>query len=165
MQPPSYVGIDVHRRRSVVVQLGPDGIEADVRHGLDADKGYWAVQALPGVGPVLSAVFVAEVGDVTRFASAAKLCSWAGLTPRHRESDATVVRGHITKQSPALVRWAAVEAISRNRGGTFLQSFSHRVATERSSRNIGRVAAVRKLLTLVYYGLRDGEIRCLAAPA
>jgi len=24
------------------------------------------------------------------------------------------------------------------------------------------VAAARKLLTLVYYGLRDGEIRCLA---
>ena len=27
---------------------------------------------------------------------------------------------------------------------------------------IARVAAARKLLTLVYYGLRDGEIRCLA---
>jgi hypothetical protein len=30
--------------------------------------------------------------------------------------------------------------------------------------NIGRVAAARHLLTLVYYGLRDGEIRCLAQP-
>ncbi len=30
--------------------------------------------------------------------------------------------------------------------------------------NIGRVAAGRHLLTLVYYGLRDGEIRCLAHP-
>jgi|GEM_PF-4839057 hypothetical protein len=27
---------------------------------------------------------------------------------------------------------------------------------------IARVAAARKLLSLVYYGLRDGEIRCLA---
>jgi hypothetical protein len=26
---------------------------------------------------------------------------------------------------------------------------------------IARVAAARKLLSLVYYGLRDGEIRCL----
>ena len=33
---------------------------------------------------------------------------------------------------------------------------------ERRGRAIGRVAAARKLLTLVYYGLRDGEIRCLA---
>jgi hypothetical protein len=26
------------------------------------------------------------------------------------------------------------------------------------------VAIARKVLTLVYYGLRDGEIRCLANP-
>ncbi len=31
--------------------------------------------------------------------------------------------------------------------------------------NIATVAAVRKLLTLVYYGLRDGHIRCLARAA
>ena len=30
-------------------------------------------------------------------------------------------------------------------------------------RNKGRVAVARKLLTLVYYGLRDGQIRCLRA--
>jgi hypothetical protein len=32
---------------------------------------------------------------------------------------------------------------------------------ERRGKQIGRVAAARKLLILVYYGLRDGEIRCL----
>ena len=30
--------------------------------------GFRAIQAIPGVGPVLAAVFVAEIGDVTRFA-------------------------------------------------------------------------------------------------
>lgn len=48
--------------------------------------GYHAIQAIPGVGPVLAAVFLAEVGDAARFASPAHLCSWAGLTPTHRES-------------------------------------------------------------------------------
>ena len=38
----------------------------------------------------------------------------------------------------------------------------YRRIAERRGRNIARVAAARKLLTLVYYGLRDGEIRCLA---
>jgi hypothetical protein len=28
-----------------------------------------------------------------------------------------------------------------------------------------RVAAARKLLSLVYYGLRDGQVRCLAKEA
>jgi len=73
--------------------------------------GYTAIQAIPGVGPVLGAVFVAEIGDVARFARPAQLASWAGLTPKHRESDTTVHRGRITKQGSRLVRWAAVEAV------------------------------------------------------
>jgi transposase len=97
--------------------------------------GYQVVQQLDGVGPVLAAVFVAEIGDVSRFRTPKRLCSWAGLTPRHRQSDTTVIRGPITKQGSALVRWAAVEAVAR------------------------------KLLTLVYYRIRDGEIRCLKEAA
>ena len=42
-----------------------------------------------------------------------------------------------------------------------IKSDFRRIA-ERRGRNIGRVAAARKVLVLVYYGLRDGEIRCLA---
>src|SRR5690348_679120 len=57
---------------------------------------YRAVRALPGLGPVLAAVTVAEIGDVSRFPSPGHLASWAGLTPRHRESDVKVARGHIT---------------------------------------------------------------------
>ena len=65
------------------------------------------MQAISGVGPVLGAIFVAEIGDVHRFPAAPQLCSWAGLTPSHHESDTTVRRGHITKQGSRLVRWAA----------------------------------------------------------
>jgi hypothetical protein len=39
-----------------------------------------------------------------------------------------------------------------------------RIAKRRSVM-IARVAAARKLLTLVFYGLRDGEIRCLVREA
>jgi transposase len=35
-------------------------------------------------------VFVAEIGHITRFASAPKLTCWAGLTPQHHESDTHV---------------------------------------------------------------------------
>src|SRR4029450_3496190 len=79
--------------------------------------GFTAVQTIPGVGPVLGAVFVAEIGDVTRFPRPEELCSWAGMTPRHRESDTKVHRGRITKQGNHLVRWAAIEAVQRLDGG------------------------------------------------
>ena len=78
-----------------------------------ADRGYQVIQQLPGIGPVLSAVIIAEVGDVTRFNTAGQLCSWAGLTPRHRESDTKVTRGHVTKQGSRMLRWALIEAIQR----------------------------------------------------
>jgi transposase len=63
---------------------------------------------------MLAAIFVAEIGDVHRFASPAHLASWCGVTPRHRESDTTVRRGPITKQGSKLVRWAAIEAAGRS---------------------------------------------------
>ena len=54
---------------------------------LRGDPGYVAIQAIPGVGPLLAAVFVTEIGDITRFARPQQLASWAGLTPKHHQSD------------------------------------------------------------------------------
>jgi transposase len=130
---------------------------------LAGDRGYHAIQAIGGVGQTLAAVFVAEVGDVTRFSRPDKLCCWAGLTPRHRESDTVARRGHVTKQGSTLVRWAAVEAVHSLPLGTKLRDDRERIAANRG-RGIGKVAAARKLLTLVCYGLRDGHIRCLSQP-
>jgi len=131
-----------------------------IHRQLKNDPGYQAVQHINGVGKVLGAIFVAEIGDVSRFPSPEKLCSWAGLTPKHRESDDKVKRGPITKQGSPLVRWAAIEAVTKYRGGPKLRADYHRIA-ERRGKFKARVAVARKLLTLVYYGLRDGEIRCL----
>jgi transposase len=61
-------------------------------------------QQIAGVGPVFAAIFVADIGDVGRFDNVRRLCSWAGLTPRLRESDAHTHRGHITQQGSRLLR-------------------------------------------------------------
>jgi len=81
------------------------------RGRLVRDPGYVALRQIPGIGPVLAAVFVAEIGEVTRFTTAPQLACWAGLTPKHHESDTHVRRGRITKQGSRLVRWAAVESV------------------------------------------------------
>jgi transposase len=112
---------------------------------------------------VLAAIFVAEIGDIARFARPAQLASWAGLTPKHHESDTTVHRGRVTKQGSRLVRWAAVEAVQRVPAHTDLGALRDRVAARRG-RNIGVVAAARELTELVFFGLRDGDIRRLSIP-
>lgn len=131
-----------------------------VRGRLTAEPGYTSVQTIPGIGPTLGAVFVAEIGDVTRFATASKLACWAGLTPKHHESDTHVHRGRITKQGSRLVRWAAIESVKTLSAHSHVGVLRERVA-DRRGRNIGSVAAARRQVELVFYALRDGHERAL----
>jgi hypothetical protein len=72
-----------------------------------------------------------------------------------------VIRGHVTKQGSRLVRWAAVEAVQVLPYDWKLRANRDGIAAGRG-RAIGKLAAARrKLLTLVYCGLRDDHIRCL----
>lgn len=135
-------------------------LDGQIHRRLSDETGYRTVQQIPGVGRVVAAIFVAEIGDVGRFPSPRHLCSWAGLTPRHRESDGVVRRGPITKQGSGLLRWAAVEAAQKLRVGSWLKTDFVRIASQRG-RPIARVAVAR-ILSLAYYGLRDGHIRSLA---
>jgi transposase len=126
-----------------------DMLEREIHCQLKDHPRYRAIQAIPGVGRTIAAIMVAEIGDIARFKSPEELCSWAGLTPKHRESDTKVRRGRITKQGSKLVRLAAVEAVSNGRGGPKLKADYHRIA-ERRPKNVARVAVARKLLILVF---------------
>jgi transposase len=131
-----------------------------VRGRMVREPGYTAVQSIPGIGPTLAAVFVAEIGDINRFACAPKLACWAGLTPKRHESDTHVHRGRITKQGSRLVRWAAIESVKRIPAASPAGVLRERVA-ERCGRKIGSVAAARRQLEFVFYALRDGHVRAL----
>jgi len=159
---PAPYAFKVHGLLELIDTFGPqiDDYDHIIADWLRGDVGYHAIQHLNGVGPIMAAIFVAEIGDVHRFPNPEKLCSWAGLTPRLRESDTKTRMGHITKQGSVLVRWAAVEAVSHVRGTAKIKRDYQRIADRRGKR-IAKVAAARRLLTLVYYGLRDGEIRSL----
>lgn len=65
-----------------------------------------------------------------------------------------------------LTRWAAIEAAQRHGQGTKLGEDYLRIAANHAStpggRKVARVAVARKILTLIYFGLRDGTIRSKA---
>ena len=133
---------------------------------LAGHEGYAAIQALPGIGPVLAAVIVAEIGDIRRFPGPWQLASWAALTPRHCESDTKVIREHVTKQGSRMLRWAVTQAIQRQLAGSRPRHVKDAIIARRGkeAKNIAKIAAARELLTLVYYGMRDGRVRRLDAP-
>ena len=95
---------------------------------------------------------------------AARLCCWAGLTPRHRESGLKVTRGHITKQGSPVLRWAVVEAIQRQPATSPTREVKDRIIARpgKQANNIAKTAAARHLLTAVFYAMRDGQARSLA---
>jgi transposase len=62
-----------------------DMLEREIHSLLRDHVGYRAIQAIPGVGKTIAVIMVAEIGDIGRFNSPEALCSWAGLTPKHRE--------------------------------------------------------------------------------
>jgi len=152
------------RRLLMVLADEIASVEVDLHTRLRHHPGYCNLLKVKGIGPILAAVFVAEIGDVTRFPTAAALSCWAGLTPRHYESDKTVHRGHISKEGDTLIRWAAVEAIQRQTEPA-VKAVKDGIIARRGKnvRNIAKVAAARKMLEVVYYVLRDGQARCLTA--
>ena len=77
---------------AVIDGLAPliERIDGELHARAKADPRTKVLRTLPGVGEFTALVMLAEIGDISRFGSARKLASWAGLTP-------TVRHGHISK--------------------------------------------------------------------
>jgi transposase len=109
---------------------------------------------LPGIGPLTALVIVAEVGDVSRFASARQLASWAGLTPAVRGSDRVAHYGHISNEGAVWLRWVLCEAAqTAKRSPQFAAAFQ-RIA-QRRGKKIATTAIARKLATRAWHLLAD----------
>jgi transposase len=59
-------------------------IDGELRQHATAGPRVKTLTTLPGVGQFTALVMLAEIGDISRFGSARKLASWAGLTPTVR---------------------------------------------------------------------------------
>jgi len=130
-----------------------------------ADERVALLCQIRGVGRYTAMLIIAEIGDIRRFPTARHLCAWAGLTPSVRSSDGKARLGRITKQGSHLLRWALIEAAQKTpTGGGVLREQYERIAKRRGAK-VAKVAIARQILTLSYYGLRDGEIRRLKTPA
>jgi transposase len=69
-----------------------------------------ALQALRGIGLVVAATLVAEIGDLSRFETPKQLMSWLGLVPSEHSSGRRTRRGAITKSGNGHARSMLAEA-------------------------------------------------------
>src|SRR5689334_18108638 len=150
---------------AVIDGLAPvtDRIDGELRTRAKADPRVKTLTTLPGVGQFTALVMLAEIGDISRFPSARKLASWAGLTPTVRGSDRTVRHGHISKQGSAWLRWVMNQAAqTAKRSPEFAATYS--AIARRRGKKIATIAISRKLLTRAWHLLAGMQATGPAAP-
>jgi transposase len=100
---------------AVIDQVTPiiTRLERDLLAHARPDPRVQALMALPGIGRITAMTLVAEIGDITRFPSARKLCAWAGLTPRC----ATPTAPSATATSPSRARQRSASCSRRPPSG------------------------------------------------
>jgi len=129
-------------------------LDCEIRQRARSDPRVKMLTQLPGVGPFTALVILAETGDVSRFASARKPASWAGLTPAVRGSDRVARCGHISKQGSAWLRWVLCEAAqTAKRSPQFAGGYQ--AIARRRGKKIATTAVARKLLTRAWHLLTD----------
>jgi transposase len=132
-------------------------IDKLIRQRAKTDPRIALLMTMPGVGLYTASVIVAEIGDVTRFPGPKQLCSFAGLVPSTRSSDAHIRHGRITKEGSPWLRWVMVLAAQKGpTSSPRLADFYNRLM-QRSGKKTARVALARKMLTIVFYMLSRNE--------
>jgi len=150
---------------AVIDGLAPltNRIDIELRQHAKTDPRVKTLTTLPGVGQFTALVMLAEIGDISRFGSARKLASWAGLTPTVRGSDLTVRHGHISKQGSAWLRWVMNQAAqTAKRSPEF--SATYAAIAQRRGKKIATIAISRKLLTRAWHLLATAQAPGPAAP-
>ena len=116
------------------------------------------LQTIPGVGPKVAQVIIAETGgDMCKFPTAAHLAAWAGVSPAIHES-----AGHRTPAgarhgnkwlTSALVEAATSASRSKN---TYLSAQQSRIASRRGAKR-AQIAGAHSILVSAYYMLSRDE--------
>jgi transposase len=97
---------------SVVAELDThlNGVRVQLRAFGARHPGCRALQEHYGIGPLLSAIIWAELGDTARFSCSRKAVRHTGLDVTVYSSDGKRSAGHLARQGPPMLRWALFEA-------------------------------------------------------
>lgn len=114
------------------------------------------LRTIPGIGEVLAPLIWSEIGRLERFRSARALVNYTGLVPSLYESGEVSIRGGITHQGSAWLRWALVAAANSAIQGTNPFAGRYRRLRRRKAPNAAKAAVARALGHCVYGVLKSG---------
>ena len=84
-------------------------IEIEISSRADNSNDIKLLMTIPGINFYTAAGILSEIGTISRFENKLKFASYSGLIPSEHSSGEKVIKGHITKHGPSLLRFFLVE--------------------------------------------------------
>jgi transposase len=125
----------------------------------DLKRQHDLLTSIPGLGDLTASKLLAEFRDIRLFHTVRQLVAFAGLNPRHRQSGSSV-HGYtrISKMGRSSLRAALyMPALVAMRYNPIIRAFAQRLRERGLKGKAVVVAAMRKLLHLVYGVLKSGQ--------
>lgn len=131
--------------------------EIIVGNNIDETKEIKLLRSIPGIGRIASHLLLAEIGEIGRFRSKEKLCSFAGLCPKVHCSGEVEHRGHISKAGNSYIRWILTECAQvASRHSPGLRRIFCRIQRKHGTK-VAMIAVARTMLEIVFNVLTKGE--------
>ncbi len=117
------------------------------------------LHTIPGVGKVLAAIILSEIGDIHRFASPGKLVAFTGIDPSIKQSGGFIgTHSHMSKRgSPYLRRAIWLVAFATSKYNPVLSAFYQKKRSEGKAHGTSLGAVSRKLLYTIFALLKSGQ--------
>ena len=115
--------------------------------------------SIPGIGKLTAIKLIAEIGEIKDFTSASQLAAYAGLAPKQFQSGSSVHKQtRISKQGRTeLRRCLYMPAVVASEHNPIVMDLKRRMLASAHVMIEGFVAAMKKLLHLVYGVLKSGK--------
>ena len=117
------------------------------------------IMSIPGISYTLAAMILAEVGDVERFESPAKLLAFAGLEPStYQSGNFTASHATMVKRGSKYLRWAVLNAarLVCMRDSTF-KAYRDRKQLEGKHYFVASSHTAKKLIRVIFYMLKNNQ--------
>ena len=112
-----------------------------------------------GIASVRALEIIAEIGDIKRFESSKKLCSYAGLVPGIKQSGTKIVFGRLIKQANKNLKYVLVETcwnLIRIKENNKFRDFYLKLSKKKGKQK-AICATARKLCCVVYAMLTKNQ--------
>jgi transposase len=115
------------------------------------------IATIPGAGAYGSLALASRIGSIERFPHARSLAHYFGLTPGCRNSGDATRLGSITKEGSAIARFILAQMVLHVlRRDQHMKEWFRRIKRRRGAK-IARVAAMRRLTTIIWHMLKHQQ--------